>query len=73
MMRQDVKQLSYLSRPPWGHQDGRGVLEEQEEEKENFLEDVCTIKIFVLQTVFYFQSDVKGVLFEVLFFNIGPG
>ena len=28
-------------------------------------EDVCTIKSFVLQTVFYFQSDVKGVLSEV--------
>ena len=25
----------------------------------------CTIKSLVLQTVFYFQSDVKGVLSEV--------
>ena len=40
MMRQDVKQLSYLSGPPWGHQDGRGVLEEQEGEEENFLEEI---------------------------------
>ena len=40
MMTQDVKELSYLSGPPWGHQDGRGVLEEQEGEEENFLEEI---------------------------------
>ena len=36
----DVKQLWYLLGPPWGHQDGRGVLEEQEGEEENFLEEI---------------------------------
>ena len=36
----DVKQLSYLSGPPWGHQDGQGGLEKQEGEEENFLEEI---------------------------------